>query len=360
MATTEVSNMADGDQTPGQARSLKRRPTALDLFAGAGGLTQGLRQSGFRVVGAVELNALAAETYRLNHRRVRMWNADIRKLDAHKAMSDLGLAPGELGLLAGCPPCQGFSHLRTLNRSRAVADERNDLVFDYLRFVAAFQPKAVLLENVPALADDVRMEQLIAGLTALGYPAEGGYAILNAANFGVPQRRQRLVLLVGRDGHFAVPTPQRRRTVRDAIGRLVSPGNSGDPIHDFPERRSQKVLDLIRKIPLDGGSRTDLDLSEQLECHTKTTGFRDVYGRMAWDKPAPTITTGCHNPSRGRFLHPTEHRAITMREAALLQTFPKGYKFSLKGGKEGVATMIGNAIPPQFVVAHTREAARVL
>ena len=107
-------------------------------------------------------------------------------------------------------------------------------------------------------------------------------------------------------------------------------------------------------IPKDGGSRTDLSEEYQLECHKRTNGFKDVYGRMAWDKPAPTITGGCNNPSKGRFLHPEEDRVITLREAALLQTFPVNYKFSFRSGKAGVATMIGNALPPAFIEFHAR------
>nr|WP_246382633.1 DNA cytosine methyltransferase [Micromonospora jinlongensis] len=335
--------------------------TAFDLFSGAGGLTQGLQDGGFRVLGAVEFDRAAGESYVLNHPKVRLWNSDIRTLDASKLLASVRLRPGELDLLAGCPPCQGFSHLRTLNRTRDVLDERNDLIYDYLRFVRELRPKAVLLENVPALADDRRMTHLIEGLIELGYPADDGYRILNAADYGVPQRRRRLVLLVSRDGPILSSFIVRPvATVRDAIGDLPVPGNTGDALHDMPERRSQKVTELIRSIPLDGGSRTDLALSRQLPCHKKTTGFRDVYGRMAWDKPAPTITTGCHNPSRGRFLHPEQHRAITLREAALLQSFPPDYQFAPAAGKERIAAMIGNAIPPRFVQEHTRGAREAL
>jgi DNA (cytosine-5)-methyltransferase 1 len=140
--------------------------------------------------------------------------------------------------------------------------------------------------------------------------------------------------------------------VRDAIGKLTTPEQSLDPLHNYPTKRSQKIEDRIRKIPKDGGSRASLGARGQLACHKRSDGFKDVYGRMAWDKPAPTITGGCINPSKGRFLHPQANRAITLREAALLQTFPKTYKFSLRGGRYSVATLIGNALPPEFIRRH--------
>jgi DNA (cytosine-5)-methyltransferase 1 len=312
-------------------------------------------------LGAVELDRLAAATYRMNHPKTYLWNTDIRKLDACTVLDGIGLRPGELDLLAGCPPCQGFSHLRTLNRSRRVDDARNDLVHDYLRFVEVIRPRAVLLENVPALADDMRMELLVSRLERLGYPACQGFRILNAADYGVPQRRQRLVLMVGLGGPLLVEsTTHQPVTVRQTIAHLLPPGRTGDFLHDLPERRTPRIQQLISRIPHDGGSRLDLGCDEQLECHKRTKGFYDIYGRMAWDKPAPTITTGCHNPSRGRFLHPEQDRAITLREAALLQSFPASYKFSQSAGKEAIAAMIGNAIPPGFVAEHAKQAKRAL
>jgi DNA (cytosine-5)-methyltransferase 1 len=336
-------------ETP--ARALK----AVDLFSGAGGLTEGLRLAGFRVLGAVENDALAAETYRVNHPGVRLWERDIRALHPREVLAGLDLEPGELDLLAGCPPCQGFSHLRTLNRSRPVEDDRNDLVLDYVRFVRELQPAAVLMENVPALAADPRMDLLVMGLEQLGYPAGQGHRVLNAADYGVPQRRRRLVLMVSRRGRLlADPSSWARTTVRDAIGWLPVPGRSGDPLHDLPERRSEEVLALIRSIPPDGGGRLDLGPERQLNCHRKTDGFKDVYGRLAWNRVAPTITSGCVNPSKGRFLHPEQDRAITLREAALLQSFRPDYWFSLSRGKLAAAAMIGNALPPAFAAAQAR------
>jgi len=186
----------------------------------------------------------------------------------------------------------------------------------------------------------------------LGY--RGQPEIQDAANFGVPQRRRRLIYLAVRGKN---PLPElgastALKTVEDAIGDLGPAGFSGDPLHDIPENREPKTLALIRAVPHDGGSRMDLPEQFRLACHETTDGFKDVYGRMSWKLPAPTITGGCHNPSKGRFLHPVFDRAITLREAAILQGFPTSYKFNTKHGKESIALMIGNALPPPFISAH--------
>ncbi len=325
--------------------------TAFDVFCGCGGLTLGLRQAGFRVVGAVDIDRLSLATYELNHAGVATWRLDVRDLDTQAIHDRLRLDKGQLDLLAGCPPCQGFSTLRTLNGGREVSDDRNDLVFEFLRLVRELEPKTVMLENVPGLGTDRRITQFEDGLSDLGY--SHARRVLNTADYGVPQKRRRLILLASRRGAIDFAKPLRDRvSVRSAIGGLPPAGESGDRLHDLPERRTARVRQLIRKIPKDGGGRLDLDPKDQLPCHRQFTGFKDVYGRMAWDSPAPTITSGCHNPSKGRFLHPTENRAITLREAALLQGFPASYRFPPNGGKLALAAMIGNALPPAFVCSH--------
>ena len=264
-----------------------------------------------------------------------------------------------MDLLAGCPPCQGFSTLRTLNGSVRIEDPRNDLLLEFQRFVEVLRPRAVMMENVPGVADDERFSCFSKKLDRLGYVGE--HRILDAADYGVPQRRRRLIYLAGYG--IAIPFASKApklMTVKDVLRDLSKAGESGDRLHDMPERRSSKVMRIIRCIPKDGGSRTDLPEELQLECHRRCNGFRDVYGRMAWNNVAPTITSGCSNPSKGRFLHPEDHRAITMREAALLQGFPGKYKFAPEICKEDLAAMIGNALPPSFIAAHSRSIRRVL
>lgn len=336
--------------------------TAIDLFSGAGGLSQGLVDAGFKVVGAVENDSLAAETYEANHRGVRLWTDDIRLLDPRDVMRELGLEPGQLDLLAGCPPCQGFSTLRTRHQARSVHDERNNLVDDFVDFVEAMLPKTIMLENVPNLAKDERLDRILHRLDALGYYAGRDVAqVFNAADFGVPQRRRRMILITSSFGPIDHASPDPKRvTVHDAFAGLKTAGTSGDVLHDYPQRRSERVGQLISLVPHDGGSRRDLCDEWQLACHQRSDGFKDVYGRMAWFKPAPTITTGCFNPSRGRFLHPKEDRNITMREAACLQGFPPEYFFSIRRGISGVAKLIGNAFPPTFAERHATRAAEVI
>jgi DNA (cytosine-5)-methyltransferase 1 len=329
----------------------KRKPTAIDLFSGSGGLTLGLKLAGFRVIGAVDCDSLAVETYRSNHKNTVIWERDINILSVSEVAGRLKLKTGELDLLAGCPPCQGFSSIRTLNGKRDVNDPRNDLVFEFLRFVKGLEPKAIMMENVPGLAEDSRLTVFREEIKKLGYSTV--CKILNAANFGVPQRRRRMVLLAGKCSHPRFASPDSKRcTVKDAIASLPLAGESNDCLHDLPEKRSERILNLIKSIPKDGGSRIDIGAANQLDCHKRCSGFKDVYGRMAWNDVAPTITGGCVNPSKGRFLHPSYDRAITLREAALLQTFPKDYFFSLKRGKMPAAELIGNALPPEFIRRH--------
>jgi DNA (cytosine-5)-methyltransferase 1 len=260
-----------------------------------------------------------------------------------------GLRRGQLDLLAGCPPCQGFSTLTTLNGSRELHDPRNDLVLEFLRFVRGLLPKAIMIENVPAIMTDARMKRLVGVLESLGYRCK--QRTLDAAEYGVPQRRRRFILLAGRGGSISFARRTRRaRTVREAFDKLHET-NKRDPLQKVRERRSIFVTELIRSVPRDGGSRRDSSVPP-LSCHVRCDGFKDVYGRMAWDQVSPTITSGCCNPSKGRFLHPTRNRTVTLREAALLQTFPPTYYFSLERGKFPAAEMIGNALPPEFIRRH--------
>lgn len=332
---------------------LSRDLTAIDLFAGCGGLTVGLRKAGFQVLAGLEIDELAADTYAANHPGVAVIRDDIQKVRPADIRRELGLRKGQLDLLAGCPPCQGFSSMRTLNGNRTVRDPQNDLIFDFLRFVREFLPKTVMMENVPGLAKDHRLKTFIKGLSRLGYVVN--YSILNTSDYNVPQSRRRLILLAGRT-RGAVSFAKKSNlssTVRKAIRHLPKPGKSGDPVHDVRVKRSPDILKLISMIPRNGGSRSSLPKSRVLKCHKKLgSGFRDVYGRMSWDHPSPTITGGCINPSKGRFIHPTQNRAITLREAALLQTFPSRYKFLLHRGIYPAAQMIGNALPPEFIRRH--------
>lgn len=338
--------------------------TAVDLFCGAGGLTLGLRQAGFIVLAGVEIEQTPAATYRMNHPDVFCFNKDIRELGAVELLKRIGLKRGELDLLAGCPPCQGFSTLRTRKKSNAVADDRNDLLFEFLRIVEAISPRSIMMENVPALAQDGRMRAFLKRISVLGYKVgRKNVRVEDASEYGVPQRRYRMILLATKTGQVKQAEKSEAITVRKCLEavRLGPVGETGDPMHDHIPSRAAHVMEIIRNIPKDGGSRTSLPEHLVLECHKdKKSGFRDVYGRMSWDKISPTMTGGCGNPSKGRYLHPEEDRAISLREAALFQTFPPSYRFDLSEGRGKVALMIGNALPPEFIRRHAVEISKSL
>lgn len=324
------------------------RPTAIDLFSGAGGATQGLIEAGFDVIGAIEFDEAAAESYRLNHAKVRVWERDIRDVSAAEMRRSLGLHMGELTLLKACPPCQGFSSLAEGRIQRD--DPRNDLVGHTIRFVREMRPKAVLLENVPGLGRDRRSLELLQGLRRLGYNARP-YNV-NAAQFGVPQNRKRLIILALRGLRSILPEslaptdPEVPVTVRDTFERLTHLLPSDDPLSQH-RQLSAKVTRRIEAIP-EGGTRFDLPEDLQLDCHKRLakaskSGATGSYGRLRWDDPAPTMTTRCTTPACGPFLHPHDNRPITLREAAAIQTFPVTYRFA--GTRGEIERQIGNAVP---------------
>jgi DNA (cytosine-5)-methyltransferase 1 len=324
--------------------------SSIDLFSGAGGLSCGLTAEGFNVAVAVELDPISAKSYKLNHRNTKVLVTDVREIRGPQLLKEAGIAKGELDLLTGCPPCQGFSSLRTRRRKQYIDDPRNDLIVEILRLIRSTRPRALIIENVPGLANDKRFSEFRKGLEKSGYQSE--FSVINASDFGIPQRRKRLVLVAFRGRRVPSTWSSYKgdiKTVRDAIGHLETAGRSGDILHDIPEKRTPAMMARIRATPKDGGSRRDLPPELQCACHLRRGGYFDVYGRMAWDKVSPTITSGCINPSKGRFLHPEENRAITLREAALLQTFPQEYQFCIERGKDHVARQIGNAFPPDLI-----------
>ena len=338
------------------------KPKAIDLFSGAGGLSQGLRQAGFDVVGALEIDTDACEVFSANHPQTTLIRGDIAETSVEDALHQWGVKHKELDLLAGCPPCQGFSTIGTRNRSVSHDDARNNLIFQMLRFVEGLLPKVVMVENVPALARDVRLARFCQRLTDLGYSYD--VKVLDVQQYNVPQRRKRMILLASRIGRITVRdvdlTWGRPKTVRSAFSNLKPDYLEQDALSGLVGHHTDHVMEIIRAIPHDGGSRRELPDRLTLECHKKTNGFGDVYGRMAWDMPSPTITCGCVNPSKGRFLHPEENRAISLREAAILQTFPLNYSFPVVKGRQKLSTMIGNALPPKFIEFHARCVAALL
>lgn len=318
---------------------------AIDLFSGCGGLSEGLTQAGFKVVAGVELDDLAVKTYRLNHENTTLFHGDIRKLDTAEISQLLNDQP--LHLLAGCPPCQGFSSIRRRNKSTPVDDSRNDLVAEFYRFVEALRPYTIMLENVPGLEKYQLFLETVEKIKGLGYDVV--FKVVNISKYGVPQRRRRLVMLGSRLGNIQIaPESNLLKTVKDTIGWIYEKPEAlhEDPLQQIHSMHGERIQKLIAAVPKNGGS---LPKEFQLKCHEKDNiGFNDVYGRLGWNSQSSTITGGCLNPSKGRFLHPELDRSITAREAALLQTFPKDYQFDASISKDKIALQIGNALPPEF------------
>ena len=348
--------------------------TAIDAFAGAGGLTVGLKRAGFRVVAAVELEEHAFATYKANHPEVRGLKQDIATVSGAALLEHAGT--DHIDLLAGCPPCQGFTSLTAKYKGKE--DPRNQLVLEMARLAEETRPRAVMMENVPGLTrkGDNLYQRLRDRLETLGYRLTED--ILQVADYGVPQFRRRLVMLAGLD--FEIPLPDathsssptenldRWRTVRDAIEGMSTPltlpeakaqGDIERTDWHVVRQLSPKNLERIKEAK---AGETWPKIPEQLRptCHRDGyVGFTNVYGRMQWDRPAPTITGGCTTFSKGRFGHPEDHRTISVREAALLQTFPDDYRLDTPY-MEYVCNMIGNALPCDFAEAISRQCAERL
>ncbi len=339
------------------------RFTALDLFCGAGGLSRGLTDAGISVVGAIDSWEPAIRSYRENFDH-QAWIADAGKLDAAK-LSKMGFS-GSVDLVVGGPPCQGFS----IQRIGINTDARNDLIGSFARTVVSLRPKLFIMENVPGLLGHRGREHLRRFenlLSNAGY--ETTHKILDASEFGVSQVRRRVFVVgwpksLGTRFEFPEPLSSAPRSVRDAIGGLIEPPRDFTPMPGDPLHRRMKLSELnlqrLRHIP-PGGGFEDLPVELRVDCHkagAARIGHRNVYGRLAFDRPASTITARFDSFTRGRFAHPEQDRNITLREGARLQGFPDDHVFL--GTQEEVAALIGNSVPPPLGAAMGRAALRYL
>lgn len=336
----------------------------VDFFSGCGGTSAGLRAAGYRIAAALDCDTDAAATFRANFPEAAFVEGDVRGLD-ETALDGL-LPEDRRGLLiSACAPCQPYSSLR---RGKRQGMDRS-LLLTLLPFVRRHAPDAIVVENVPGL-QKVRgastWNRFRKELTRLGYHQAWG--VVDCRDYGVPQRRRRLVLVASRHGPVTLPQPTHgagRRphaTVRDWIGKLpvLAAGEThrGDPNH-----RAGRLGDLnLRRIQAtpEGGGRSSWTESLWLECHKGFDGHEDVYGRLSWDACAPVLTTKCTDITNGRYGHPEQDRAISVREAASIQTFPLDFRFT--GSLKSSTRQVGNAVPVllarrvgEHVAAHLAE-----
>lgn len=326
---------------------------AVDLFCGVGGLTRGLEQSGVEVVAGVDVDSACAYPYSKNN-RAKFVERQVESLTVREFESWFDGAQNTL--IAGCAPCQPFSSYSRPRRSEQ--SERDwQLVATFGRLVSEVQPDYVTMENVPHVASHDVFRRLLESLD--GYFVASG--VVQCMKFGVPQTRSRLVLLASLKAPIDLPAPtviDEVPTVRSSIGDLPAIAAGGvdtdDPIHTAP-RLSEVNLRRIRA-SRPGGTWHDWPDELRANCHRRASGetFLNVYGRMEWDKPAPTITTQCFGFGNGRFGHPEQDRAISLREASMLQTFPRNYDFAPPGAQvrfNRLGRMIGNAVPVNIAQA---------
>lgn len=362
---------------------MKIKYEAIDIFSGCGGVSCGLSLAGFKVKSAVEIEKHAVDTY-LSYdplSKVNVLNEDICHLSGEQILKAAKIKKDDIYLFAGCPPCQNFSRQNPLNKNKSEA-ERKKLLFEFLRIIEEIMPPFILMENVPGIKTDFNnaiLSEFLQRLKKNYYVREN---VLNAANYGVPQARKRFVLHAVRNDineelksigfSFDLPKAthdkkgnnglQKWKTVREAIDDLPAI-KAGEEYKDDGKIHNHKCAGLsaknlkrIKAIRKNGGSRNGLPKSLVLDCHKKKDkdgnvflGHGDVYGIMDPDKPAPTITGGCLCYSKGRYGHYSQNRAISIREAARLQTFPDDFIFS--NSLTDSALQIGNAVPIDLVKA---------
>jgi DNA (cytosine-5)-methyltransferase 1 len=323
------------------------RVTAVDLFCGAGGLTHGLINAGIDVRLGIDLDPACRYPIEQNN-HTRFLEADVSQL----APSDFSTMfdESEISLMAGCAPCQPFSsYSQSARRYKTHKDW--GLLASFSELVFKVKPTLVTIENVPPLQNQKIFEEFVSKLIDHGYFVD--FKVVNCINIGLPQSRQRLVLVASSLGHIVLPDMYKpTKTVRETISELppISAGSSHqeDPLHAAASLSELNLARIRHSKP--GGTWRDWPEELRAPCHVRKSGstYPSVYGRMKWDEPAPTITTQCYGFGNGRFGHPEQDRAISLREAAMIQSFPKDYVFSPEDTRvnfNNLGRLIGNAVP---------------
>lgn len=324
---------------------------AVDLFSGVGGLTYGLKQAGIQVVAGIDIDSSCEFSYTYNN-ACQFINKSIDDVSGDEIQELLQGA--DIKLLVGCAPCQPFSSHQKNKKCRAVHKDWK-LLYQFARLVKEVRPDIVSMENVPELEKETVFLDFVDTLEEEEYIVQ--YQVVNVANYGIPQRRKRLILLAGKDKEIRL-LPQSHKhytTVKDAIGGLpkvqAGQSNSVDPLHIASSLTRLNIQRIRCSKP--GGTWRDWPEDLQLRCHRSEKGksYVSVYGRMRWDDVSPTITTQFFGYGTGRFGHPEQDRALTLREGAILQSFPADYQFIPPNEVvciRKIARYIGNAVPPRL------------
>lgn len=340
------------------------RVEAIDLFCGVGGLTSGLLTAGVRVVAGIDVDKACRFPFEANHIEARFIEQDVSSVTGEQL--NALWSQGVVRLLAGCAPCQPFS---SYAKSKGKNHAKWGMLEQFARLVKESEPDLVTMENVPGLQRQEPFQYFLKTLEQCGFH-HVVYGVLNAAEYGVPQQRKRLVLLASKHGSVTLPTPTHPGkdnwiTVRKAIGNLPrlehGCASKDDAIHRAASLSPLNLKRICASRP--GGTWRDWPQELVATCHTKESGKHStgVYGRMIWDAPAPTMTTLCNGFGNGRFGHPEQNRAISLREAAIFQSFPQNYVFtdpSRVVSAKTVARLIGNAVPPKLAEAVGRQLLR--
>ncbi len=330
---------------------------AVDFFCGGGGMSFGLQKSDIDVLAGIDYDASCKKTYEANITDAKFIHADVFELKEVDLQKTLELKRNDDNLIfIGCSPCQFWS---IINTDRKKSEKSKNLLVEFERFVKFFNPGYIVVENVPGVLrrkKESGLEQFIYWLETNLYNVH--FEIHNTYDYGVPQNRKRFTLVANRVGEQKI-VPQKtihRKIVSDVIGvkngfPKIQAGHQDDS-HFIHSVRNVTPLTLrrLKKVKCDGGNRLDFahDSELQLPCFIgKDSSFKDTFGRLWWDRPAPTITTKFFSVSNGRFVHPEENRALSLREGATLQSFPKCYKF-FGSSHESIARQIGNAVPPEY------------
>lgn len=331
---------------------------AVDFFCSIGGMTFGFRKAGIKVIAGIDIDPSCKETYEYNNKNSKFIEADIKEYTFEDLKKDTGIKENDDNLVfIGCSPCQYWS---IINTDKTKSKETKNLLYDFQKFVEHFKPGSVVVENVPGIMKREKESGLIHFIEVLqkyGYIVVKG--VLNANKHGVPQNRRRFTLIASRtkkDISLPHSDKNKKYLVKDFIGEGNGfPKIKAGHVDKTKLKHTAAALspDNLKRIKLtkkNGGTREKWGKDEKLQINAykgKDYSFRNVYGRMSWDKPAPTITTRFNSLSNGRFGHPEENRALSLREGATLQTFPKSYDFKEKN-KGKVAKHIGNAVPPEL------------